>query len=740
MILKKLIYILPLFISFGVLSQQDFNNFKTLNSVGKIPADFSSLTYQKIAEDLKTDKGNLSKSQEKVFLQGIHYGIDDLLHSGMVVYGDEISVYIQMIANKLLENNSELKSNLRFYTLKSNESNAFSTDQGIVFVTTGLISQLTNEAQLAFVLAHEISHYTEKHVVETFEYQTKSRRDVSIRGLSVYSKEKEFEADRLGLKIYNAAGYSKDELLPSFDVLMYSYLPFDEVEFPTNYYTDNHIFIPENLFPTKKYEIKAVDDYDDSQSSHPNIKKRKEQIETEMKGYSNWGTNIFVFGKSRFEYTRNLCRFESVRSDILDANYADALYSIFILEKEYPKSIYLKRMKAQAWLGLAQFKKNGNINQTVDKNADLEGEIAALHFFIKKISKDGLFTLALRQIYDLKKAEGNDKQINAIYNYLLKELASTTSFKIENYSKKTFKEASIEFLDKKNKITPASIDSITPKKSDSKYDKIKSKKNIENPDNFDSTKFYLFGIPDMLDDTLFTKRFGNNKELFLKQEKEREAFESLSYKQQRAIRKKDQKEELHIGVDELIVVEPMVFSYKHGKLDLVKSEKLKHDFSQVIESSALDTDIKVYTIDRDNLELKGTDIFNERSALFSFMQQVSREDNFNIFPVDYELLEEIKTNYGTSKVLFTWVEHQYSPRISPSLVFLSLFVYPVLPIYIPLGIFLGHDTEMNVLILDIEKGSIDVGSNYYFKDTPRKLHLGAHMSHIFYELKAKKKA
>jgi Zn-dependent protease with chaperone function len=740
MTLTKLIYALPLIVSFGIFSQQDFNNYKTLNSFGKIPADFSSLTYKKIAEELKTDKGNLTKTQEKIFLQGIHYGIDDLLHSGMVIYGDEISEYIRTIAVKILENKSDLIPRLKFYTLKSNESNAFSTDQGIVFVTTGLIAQLTSEAQLAFVLAHEISHFTEKHVVETFEYQTKNSRDISIRGLSVYSKEKEFEADRLGLKLYYEAGYSKEELLPSFDVLMYSYLPFDEVEFPKNYYSDNHIFIPENLFPTKKYEIEAVEDYDDSQSSHPNIKKRKEQIESEIKSYSNWGQNVFVFGKSKFEYIRNLCRFESVRTDILDANYADALYSIFILEKDYPKSLYLKRMKAQAWLGLAQFKKNGSINKTVDKNSDLEGEIATIHFFIKKISKDGLFTLALRQIYDLKKLESNDKQINAIYNYLLKELASASSFKIENFSKKTFEVASKEFLDKKNKITTNTVDSIAPKKSESKYDKIKSKKNVDNPDNFDSTKFYLYGISDLLDDTVFTKRYGNYKEIFLEKEKEREAFESLTYKQQRAIRNKNQKEELHIGVDELIVVEPMVFSYRHGSVDLMKSEKLKHDFSQVIESSALDSDIKVYTIDRDNLELKGTEIFNERSALFSFMQQVSEEDNFNIFPVDYELLEDVKTNYGTSKVLFTWVEHQYTPRISSSIVLLSIFIYPVLPIYVPLGVFLGHDTEMNVLILDIEKGSIDIGTNYYFKDTPRKLHLGAHMFHIFNDLKTKKKA
>ncbi|MBI1838355.1 MAG: M48 family metalloprotease [Flavobacteriia bacterium] len=720
----------------NVCAQQDFNNFKTLKSVGPIPNDFSALTYEKIDEDLKKTKGNLTYGQEKIFLQGIHYGIDDILHSGMVVYGDEISEYIQLIANKLLESNSKLKSELRFYTLKSNESNAFSTDQGMIFVTTGLISQLTNEAQLAFVLAHEISHYTEKHVVETFEYHTKNKRSTNIRGLSIYSKEKEFEADRLGLELYNKAGYSKEELLPSFDVLMYSYLPFDEVELPKSYFESAYLFVPESLFPNKKYEIKAVEDYDDSRSSHPNIKKRKEQIENEIDKFTNWEDNIFFFSQSKFEYIRNICRFESVRTDILDANYADAIYSIFLLEKEYPKSIYLKRMKAQTWLGLAQYKKNGNINETVNKNSDLEGEIAAVHFFIKKLSKDGLLTIALRQIYDLKKESPEDKQLLAIYDYMLKELSDLKSFKLESFSKKTFNEAAHDFIEKKNSV--AVLDTASNKKTSSKYDKIKSKKSAENPDNFDSTKFYLYGISDLINDSLFIKEYKSHKSISLEEEKLKEDFDKLSYKEQKAKLKLEEEEKLKLNAKELIVVEPMVFSYKKGEIDLLKSEKLKHNFSQIIEESATEAGVKVYSIDRDHLAVKGTEVYNERSVLFSFMQQVSREDNFNIFPVDYEYLQEIKTNYGTQRVMFTWVESEYDANIDFFSMYLATIFYPSLPIYLPMKLMSGHSTEINLIILDVEKGKIEVGSNYYIKDTPKKYHLGAHMFNLFKKIGSSK--
>ncbi len=740
--LKQLIALYIIFFTIVLngetFAQQDFNNFKTLISVGPIPKDFSSLTYKKIDEDLQVQKGDLSKAKEKIFLQGIHYGIDEILHSGMVSYGDEVSVYVGKIVDKLLKSDHELRAKLRFYTLKSTESNAFSTDQGIVFVTTGLISQLTSEAQLALVLAHEISHYTEKHVVSSFEYRTENiKNGRNIRELSIYSKEHEFEADVKGLKWYNEAGYSKEEILPTFDVMMYSYLPFDEIEFPNTYYNSTNMYIPENLFPDKKYEIKAIEDYDDSQSSHPNIKKRKEKIESEIEKYPSWGNKVFINGKETFEYIRTICRFESVRTDIIDANYANAIYSIFILEKDYPKSLFLSRMKAQAWLGLVQFKKDGSIDQTVIRNSELEGEIAAIHFFIKKLTKDGLLTIALRQTYDLKNAYPNDIQLNAIYTNVLKELAATKHFNIETFSKNNFKEASIDFIEKQNK--GATVDTTIIKKSTSKYDKIKSKKSADNPENFDSTKYYLYGISDLINDSIFNSTFKNHLKNVEIENKKNEELDSLSYKERNEILKARELLELNIGLKDLIVVEPMVFSYNRQGLDLIKSEKLKHDYSEAIINSAKELDLTVYPIDRDNLASKGTEIFNERSTLFNFMTQVTREDNFNIFPVDFESLEEIKNNYGTTKVMFSWVEHTYNSGISPAIVFLGIFVYPILPIYIPSKMLNGNSTEMNVIILDLNEGKIDVGTNYYFRDSPKKLHLGAHIFNILGKLKTEKK-
>lgn len=721
--------------------QIDFNHYKTIASKGIIPEDFTKETYTKLEEDLKEGKKELSSSQEKIFFQGTNYAIDELLHSGWVVYGDEISTYVTEIADKLLRNDPTLRAKLRFYTIKSTSTNAFSTDQGIVFVTTGLISQLTSEAQLAYVLAHEISHFTESHVVETFDWKSQNyRQNDRIERLSQYSKDKEFEADKIGIKLYNEAGYSKNEIFSTFDVLMYSYLPFDEVEFPVNYFNTGGTFVPLNLFPDKKYEIKAMEDYDDSKSSHPNIKKRKESAEKEVGTFVNWGNETQFLGNDRFILIRNIARFESVRSDILEANYGNALYSLFLLERDFPNSIYLSRMKAQIWMNLMMYKKENKSSKTVDKTSDLEGESAAIHFFLKKLTKDGMISLALRQVYDSYKKYPEDPELNAIFNSFLKSLASTESFKLEAYSKKTFSEAASDFEKAKSDSTSIPVvDTSTVVKS--KYDRIKSKKNVANPSNFDTTKFYLYALSDVIIDTAFLQRYEKNVEIRDEQTKKGEEINLLSDAERRKYDLKQEQNSVKLGIDQVIVVEPKVFSYRSGEIDPVKSEKIEAIYSSAIVSSATDVGIETFSIDRRSLSSKGTEGFNERNTLMVFLAQIAEEDDVNVFPVDFTSLQEIQQYYGTSKVMFTIVEHERKVDINGWALGFSAIVYPTFPIvlgtYVPIQLFKCNHTEMNVIILDIEKGVVDSGQSFYWNEPIYKHNLGTHMFNLFYNLHSK---
>ena len=716
------------------LAQQNFNNYQTLSAVGTIPADFSNLTYAKIKDDLKKDRTTLRGKNEKIFLEGIHYSIDEMLHSGKVIYGDEITLYLNAVAQKILKDNATLQKELRFYTLKSNVSNAFSTDQGIVFVTTGLISQLTSEAQLAYILAHEISHYTEKHVVETFDWKTKAQRsDRTIEKLSQYSKEKEFDADRIGLKMYHAAGYSKEEILATFDVLMFSYLPFDEVSISKTYFNSEYMFVPESMFSEEIYPIKAVEDEDDSKSSHPNIKKRKEAAEKELSSLTNWGKTVYSLGEDKFKYIRKIARFESIRNDVIDANYADAIYSILLLEKEFPNSIYLQRMKAKSWLGMAQLKELNKLNSTLQKVSDYEGEIAQLHFFLRKLDKLGMITLALREVQDIKKIQPDDKEINLIWERMIKTASITEKFDLASFSNMKFDQAKIEF----EKIKADTTKKVEDKTENlSKYEKIKKKKNQNDPLNFDTEKFYLYGISDIIKSEDFLSSFNKFKKEAEDQKAESEKEDLMSRSEIKKLNKIKEENQIRCDAQDLIIVEPIVYRYKHRQIDLIKSEKLGEDFVSIIEKTSKDLDMNVTTISTATMKKLGTPGFNERAVLLSYLQQITNENEIDIFPVDYTLLSDIQSNYGTSKVMFSILEHSYQPEFS-AILFSSFLFFPIALAVLPLEILTGNETDLNVIIMDIDKGGIAGGKSYNYKEPLGRLSMGAHLYDILSQIKSK---
>ena len=716
-----------------LVAQTDFDNFKTLISKGEIPADFSSLTYAKIKEDLANNRTELKGNAERIFLEGIHYSIDELLHSGLVIYGDEVTNYVTEIAKGLLKDDPALFNSLRFYTLKSNVTNAFSTDQGILFVTTGLISQITSEAQLALVIGHEISHYTKKHVVETFDWKRKNGRNSDkIQSLSQYSKDKEFEADKIGLELYHKSGYSKKEILPTFDVLMYSYLPFDEVPVPRDYWNLNEFVLPESYFPTESYPIKAIEDEDDSRSSHPNIRKRKEAMQEAMSAYGTWGNEVYKLTQERFIRIRNICRFESIRTDVIETNFADALYSIFILEKEYPNSVYLSRMKAKVWLGIAQHRNKNLLNKNLLKPAQLEGEIAVVHFLLKKFDRLEMSSYSMAQVNQIRTKYPKDKEINAIWERMISTLAITDKFDLSLFSSKSFQQSKLEFQQFNDDSTQVKKGGDDDKLS--KYDKIKKKKNTDSPENFDENKFYTYALYNLINDDKFLKIYRKKKEIIDEEIQKDLALKELSRNEYNRAMKLEDNNRLRLGVKDVLFVEPIVYHYNKNEINRVKSQKLAENFADAIQKTSEDLNMTVTTLSSSTLKSFGTPGFNERAILLSYLSQLSDQDEIDVFPVDFDLLDEIKTNYGTSKVMFSMLEHSYSANIDAFSVVYSLSIPPLALAIFPIKILTGHQTLLNVIVMDLDRGEISAGKKYYYNEPLTKMSMRAQVYNVLQQI------
>lgn len=119
-----------------------------------------------LQEETEVDRGYYSDiGEEKLmdYLQYNHYGLKFIMGFGSVLYGDPMSQFVNKVAKNLLVNQPKVLKYLQFFVLKTNYTNALCMEPGVIFITTGLLAQIENEAQLAYILAHEISHYKEKH-------------------------------------------------------------------------------------------------------------------------------------------------------------------------------------------------------------------------------------------------------------------------------------------------------------------------------------------------------------------------------------------------------------------------------------------------------------------------------------------------------------------------------------------------------------------------------------------------
>ena len=83
--------------------------------------------------------------------------------------------YINDLGNRLVKNANDVNYKFRFFIINNDELNAFAFFGGHVGIHSGLITTATNESELASVLAHEISHVTQRHLARRLESQAQSQ-------------------------------------------------------------------------------------------------------------------------------------------------------------------------------------------------------------------------------------------------------------------------------------------------------------------------------------------------------------------------------------------------------------------------------------------------------------------------------------------------------------------------------------------------------------------------------------
>src|SRR5438270_3424809 len=149
-----------------------------------------------------------------------------------------VTQYIQQLGRRLVQVAPGEKWPYQFHVVNQKEINAFALPGGPLFVNVGTIQAAHNEAQLAGVMAHELSHIIQRHATRAATKQYKAQVGLGIlgavlgggvggqlagAGISLVagsyflknSRQSEKEADLLGTDMTYDAGYDPIQL-PNF--------------------------------------------------------------------------------------------------------------------------------------------------------------------------------------------------------------------------------------------------------------------------------------------------------------------------------------------------------------------------------------------------------------------------------------------------------------------------------------------------------------------------------------------
>ena len=182
------------------------------------------------------DEGRQVDEEEKRLWKTVEAEERRLDESGQLYDNAVVESYVNEVAYRLVpESVKSTRLAVRIKIIKNPLLNAFAYPNGVIYVHTGILARMENEAQLATLLAHEMTHATHRHALKG--QRSLKSKTAMLAGLQVlmapfgayggvvtllgmvgtmaavtgYSRDLEEEADREGLETMVRAGYSPAE-------------------------------------------------------------------------------------------------------------------------------------------------------------------------------------------------------------------------------------------------------------------------------------------------------------------------------------------------------------------------------------------------------------------------------------------------------------------------------------------------------------------------------------------------
>ncbi|MCX5659022.1 MAG: M48 family metallopeptidase [Planctomycetota bacterium] len=167
-----------------------------------------------------------------------------LAQYGGEVPSPQVREYVSNLGLELAKHSERADLPWSFHVVNSPVINAFALPGGKVFVSRGLLVKMTNEAQLAGVLGHEIGHVTAQHIGQQMTRQMGISAVAAAIGVAAqqsnnqymqvlgagaqaggglyllkFGRDQESQADELGMRYMSRLGYNPQAQLQVMEIL-----------------------------------------------------------------------------------------------------------------------------------------------------------------------------------------------------------------------------------------------------------------------------------------------------------------------------------------------------------------------------------------------------------------------------------------------------------------------------------------------------------------------------------------
>ena len=638
-LLRKTFVGLLLMLLFFPTKAQNFDHYQPILCKGTLPKEITTLSSSKykaeMAEEEKEQKQRDQAAKAK-FLLYQRYLTDNLLKSGKIIVNPELTDYLNEVLDILLKDEPEVRSKIHLYILRSPSVNALAMNDGTILICWGLLAQLENEAQLAYVLSHEITHFKERHILDKFQKNTKQKgkqaaaeredeaKEEGIVAKYSYAKELESAADSLGLIRFLKTGYSLEAPEQMFEKLKYAYLPFANIPFDkkTLYLAD--ITLPESYWLDSVAKIKGIDEFeDDNSSSHPNLAKRKKAVHTALRGKALDG-EYFLVSAEKFLTLQNIARFELTQAYLHYQLYEDAIYNAYILLQENPNNYYSQACIAKALNGIVM-RENNPSNSIFTKEIDygnmkeIEGEMQQVAHVIGAMQPKELNLLALNYAWKLHQKYPQEAEITAIVGELFQQMV--------NHHYQSSKELEVE-----------------------KEDKSAWSKSL---------------LQNELKDKDFTAYF----ESCLKVKTENEAWKKKDFEK---FQRKQARKGARLGIDKIVIVNPHYYYQKIGQtkdMGFFTTEKGNLALQETVQEMAKSADLAADLLSLADLKPEDAEKMNEVTLLTEWIGEQSRMPTLGA-GTQQNRINDIAKKYNTD--YFVWLDVKEVKEVNPFYIYAKL--------------------------------------------------------------------